>query len=136
VWGVGLLVKDGIPSACRGKQPDRFADRRLNVAVGDLNGDGREEIITGVGGGGGPHVKAFDGRTGAAVRSFYAFHSDFAGGVRVSARDLDGDNLADILTAAGPGGGPHVRAFRGDDGAELFSEFAFDPAYSGGVYVG
>ncbi|GAI33319.1 unnamed protein product, partial [marine sediment metagenome] len=32
----------------------------VNVAVGDLNNDGKEEIVTGAGVGGGPQVRIFD----------------------------------------------------------------------------
>jgi hypothetical protein len=40
-----------------------------------------------------------------------------------------------LVTGAGAGGGPHVRVFRGPDGVELFSFFAYDPGFIGGVRV-
>jgi hypothetical protein len=51
--------------------------------AGDVNGDGRDDIITGAGPGAGPHVKVFDGASGAEIQSFLAFPG-FAGGVSVS----------------------------------------------------
>jgi hypothetical protein len=106
------------------------------VAAGDLNADGRAEIITGPGPGGGPHVQAFDGQTLALVCSFFAYDPRYTGGVRVAARDLDGDDRVEMITGPGPGGGPQVKAFRGDDCTLLYSEFAFDPAFRGGIFVG
>ena len=56
-------------------------------------------------------MRAFSpaGGTPAEVANFYALAPAFAGGVHVAAADLTGDGVADILTGAGPGGGPHVR---------------------------
>ncbi len=73
----------------------------VNVAVGDLTGDGVPDIVTGAGAGGGPHVKVFDGVTGAEVRSFYAYDPSFTGGVSVAIGDVTGDGVADIVTGAG-----------------------------------
>src|SRR5205807_1367131 len=42
----------------------------VSVAVGDVNGDGTPDIITGSGPGGGPHIKVFDGVTGQVIASF------------------------------------------------------------------
>jgi hypothetical protein len=107
----------------------------VRVAAGDLNGDGRAEVITGAGAGGGPHVEAFDVATGQIVRSFMAYGADFRGGVFVGSGDVNGDGRADIITGAGAGGGPHVKVFDGDSLAVMQSFFAFDPTFTGGVTV-
>jgi hypothetical protein len=106
------------------------------VGLGDVTGDGLADIVTGVGLGGGPHVKVFDGLTGAEVRSFFAFDPGFRGGVTVRAGDVDGDGLADLVTGVGPGGAPHIKVFSGQDLSELQSFFAGDPDDRSGVFVG
>ncbi len=46
------------------------------------------------------------------------------------------DGTPDIITAVGPGGGPHIKVISGQDGAtELYSFFAYDAAFIGGMYV-
>lgn len=105
------------------------------VAAGDIDGDGDVDIITGAGAGGGPHVKAFDFNTLSPIQSFFAYVPAFTGGVTVGVADVDDNGTLDILTGAGAGGGPHVKAFDGVTGAELRSFFAYDPAFSGGVFV-
>src|SRR5207253_2172868 len=76
------------------------------VAAGDVNGDGKADIITGADSGGSPHVRVFDGGNGSELRSFLAFDAAFTGGVRVAAGDVNGDGKADIITGSGPGSGP------------------------------
>jgi hypothetical protein len=105
------------------------------VAAGDVNGDGVPDIITGAGAGGGPHIRVFDGVTHAVIREFFAYDAGFHGGVSVAAADVDGDGLADIITGAGPGGGPHVKVFSGADNHELYSFFAYSAGFTGGVFV-
>jgi uncharacterized delta-60 repeat protein len=105
------------------------------IAAADVNGDGKADIITGAGAGGGPHVEVFDGATGAPLQSYFAYDPAFTGGVRVAAGDLNGDGKADIITAAGPGGGPQIQVFDGVTGQSIQSFFAYDPAFTGGVYV-
>src|SRR5262249_13729960 len=91
-------------------------------------------IVTGADAGGGSHVKVFDPITGAATKSFFAYPG-FTGGVRVAAGDVNGDGVADIITGAGPGGGPHVKVFDGVSGTEIHSFYAYEAAFSGGVFV-
>jgi hypothetical protein len=105
------------------------------VAAGDVNGDGHADIYTGAGAGGGPHVRVVSGSNGASLHSFFAYHPAFVGGVRVAAGDIDGDGLSDILTAAGPGGGPHARGLSGLDLAEQASFFAYDFRFGGGFFL-
>ena len=71
------------------------------------------------------------------VASFYAYDPAFTGGVDVAAADVTGDGVAEIITGAGPGGGPHVRAFSLAGGVvtEVASFYAYDPAFTGGVHV-
>ena len=111
----------------------------VNVAAGDVNGDGVAEIITGAGPGGGPHVRAFSVKDGVAteVAGFYAYDPSFPGGVSVAAGDVNGDGVAEIITGAGPGGGPHVRAFTVAGGvvSEVAGFYAYDPTFPGGVSV-
>jgi len=81
-------------------------------------------------------VKVFDGVTNDEVRSFFAYAEQFAGGVSVRAGDTNADGFADIVTGAGPGGGPHLKVFSGEDGSELQSFFVGDPTSTAGVFVG
>lgn len=113
----------------------------LSLAYGDLNSDGVKDIIAAAGSGGGPHVKVFDGLSGNEIVSFYAYDSNFRGGVNVAAGDLNGDGKLELITGAGAGGGPHVKAFSlsfaGGFGTpqEVASFFAYDAGFRGGVSV-
>lgn len=107
----------------------------VRVAVGDVNGDGTQDIITAAGAGGGPHVRIFSGVDGASLGGFFAYGASFSGGVFVAAGDVNGDGRADIITGAGAGGGPHVRVFSGVDYSELMNYFAYTPQFTGGIFV-
>ncbi len=107
----------------------------LATAEGDINGDGVADFVTGAGPGGGPHVRAFSGTDGRALMGFFAYNGGFKGGVNVATGDVNGDGVTDIITGAGPGGGPHVKVFSGVDGSELYSFFAYNGGFKGGVHV-
>jgi hypothetical protein len=107
----------------------------VTVAAGDVNGDGRADIITGPAGGSPANVKVFDGTNQAVLHSFVAYDAQFTGGVFVASGDVNGDGRADIVTGAGAGGPPHVKVFSGATGAEMNSFFAFDVTFTGGVRV-
>ena len=107
------------------------------VATGDLNGNGRDEIITGTGQGSGPHVRTFN-YIGEEIFTpgFFPYDSAFRGGVRVGAGDLDGNGRQEILTVPGIGGGPQVRVFDRFGGPKVTNGFfAFDADFRGGTFL-
>jgi len=96
-----------------------------NVASGDLDGVGVDEIVTGAGPGEvyGPHVRGWRWDGGSVVTplpgvSFLAYGTN-RWGVNVACGDIDGDGHDEIVTGAGPGDvfGPHVRGWNVDGGA-------------------
>jgi hypothetical protein len=113
----------------------------IYVAAGDLDGDGKDDIITGVGPGGGPHVQAFTlgaGGTPISLTSFFAYDAGARAGMRVAtARLSPTDPATAIVTIPGPGSGAHVKAFRIVSGApsEVTSFFAYDGTFFGGGFV-
>jgi hypothetical protein len=114
------------------------------VAAGDIDGDGFAEVVLGGGPGGGPRVFALSGKDLLVGRrsqraNFFSGDPDDRSGVRVAARDLDGDDRAELLTGAGSGGvareylGRNVRP-TGQPGTAR--EFQGIPGFTGGVFVG
>ncbi len=105
----------------------------VNVAAGDIDGDGMDEIVTGAGPGAvfGPHVRGWnvDGGTSTSMNavSYFAYGTPKYG-VNVACGDIDGDGFDEIVTGAGPGSvyGPHVRGWNHDGG----SGTSADPAVS------
>ena len=89
------------------------------IALGDINRDGRADLVVGAGIGGGPRVAIYDGATLLSgtprrlVSDFFALDPDLRTGVFVTAADVDGDGRADLAYSVGPGGGPRVRVVAG-----------------------
>lgn len=108
----------------------------VHVAAGDVNGDGRADIVVGAGSGsGGGHVKVFNGNGLGEFRSFFAYPGTSVSGVHVAAGDINGDSLADIVVGPIQGVAPHVKVFDGASGDLIRSMFVFDTAFRGGVRV-
>jgi serralysin len=99
----------------------------VRVAAGDIDSDGFTDLITAAGPGGGPQVTIFSGKDSSVLQSYFAYDPKFHGGVYVGAGDVNGDGKADVITGAGPGGGPQVTVFSGANGGQVESFFAYSP---------
>ena len=73
----------------------------VNIAVGNVRGDGAAEIVLGAGQGGGPLVRVYDGVSLAPFANFLAtpMTAETTSGVKVSVSDLNRDLTSDVLTA-------------------------------------
>ena len=116
-----LAVLDGITQAVIVIPFDPFNDPNFVggafVAVGQIDGDGRGEIVVSPDLGGGPRVKVF-GFAGTPVlvpRADFLGIDDpnFRGGVRVAVGNVNADAFGEIAVAAGFSGGPRVALFNG-----------------------
>ena len=128
-----------------------------NVAVGDVNGDGFGDIVTGASAGN-PQVKVYDGKAiangtfnpanpdASLLTSFFAYGLNFNIGANVAVGDVNHDGFADIVTGA-TAGNPHVKVYDGKaiaqhtfdggnpDASLLASFFAFGLQFNIGAFV-
>jgi len=105
----------------------------VHVTTGDIDGDGKKEVITGPRAGSGAHVKVFK-LDGTLVKEFFAYNREFRGGIDVAAGNILGSGKDNIVTGPGPRGGPDVKVFK-DNGTQLSQFFAYDRANRSGVRV-
>ncbi|MEY2469265.1 MAG: hypothetical protein QOF21_1963 [Actinomycetota bacterium] len=110
----------------------------VSVGAGNVDGIGKDEIVTGPGYGGGPHVRVFDG-SGSLRQEWMAYDPAFGGGIHVAAGNTGGIGgigvgAADVVTAPIFTGGPHVRVF-GGNGALKSEWMAYSQSFTGGVSV-
>jgi hypothetical protein len=108
-------------------------NKGVNVAAGDVDNDGVEEIITGAGVGGGPRITVRK-LNQAPIQDYYVYDSAFRGGVDVTAGDLENDNTEEIIIGLGPGGPPRIRVLA-LDGTQKMSLLAYTGSFNGGVRV-
>ncbi len=122
--------------------PDYTGD--IPVAVGDVDGDGYDEIIAAYGADepNPARIMIFRGDgTLLANADFYGLEASFGFGARVAAGDFDGDGRAEIVVGAGPGSenSAAVRIFSYDRGmvrdTGLYA-VPFDSAYGLNVAAG
>jgi hypothetical protein len=107
------------------------------VAAGDLDGDGKAEIVASLDKGSQPLVRTFTGAMTSVNQEFLAFTNTFRGGSRVAIVNRTNEPGPLIAVGNGPGLPSQVKTFDGKtthfiDTVFVLSEFGFQ----GGVFVG
>jgi len=91
---------------CRAISPGFFAYRAtnrygVNVGAGDLNNDGKTEIVTSQGTGGKPLIRVYNKKgKRIAKKGFYAYNKSDTSGVMVGITDIDGNGTNEIITSS------------------------------------
>jgi hypothetical protein len=109
----------------------------LTVAAGDVDGDGKADVITGIASQGGPVVRVFNPLTHALLNNFLAYDPadpQYSGGINVGVSDFNGDGKAEIVVASRTQRAD-VRIFNGLTGALNTSVPAPYPTFNGGVFA-
>ncbi len=108
----------------------------ISVTAGDIDRDGKVEIV-------GAQldtreegwVKVYRyNKEKTAVSTFRAYAKDSNTGAWVRAKDIDGDDKADIITGGGDNGGPQIRGFTLKGYLKTIHFFAYDKKFRGGVW--
>ena len=114
----------------------------VNVAAGDIGGDGINEIVAATMSAE-SRVTVWNARTFQMVDNFFAYGQNdgltpFPGGVRVAIEDYNRDGRGDLITGAGATGFPHVRVWAVVRGKfkDVASYYATDASDLGGVHIG
>lgn len=108
----------------------------FNLAAGNLDGQGNDEIVVTYGAGAKPLIKIFN-FAGKLLSVFYAYDKNFKGGVKVAVANIDGrnnHNKEEIIVAPGPGMKSTIKVF--DNHAITKLKFdAYGSNWQGGANV-
>lgn len=104
----------------------------LELALGDINNDGKSEILVCPASGHEPQVKAYDSG-GKILEDYLAFGNNFRGGCFIAAANVNNFDGDETIVGTGYGGGPHIKVFK--YGLEQSGFFGFGQALRTGVRV-
>jgi len=95
-------------------------------------------IVTGLGQGGNSRVLGLNVMNPAAIDTVFsqiAFEPNYLGGARVGSVDVDGNGFDEIIVGAGKNRGPQVSLFDVLTQARIANFLAYDPTFTGGLFV-
>jgi len=106
------------------------------VAAGDINGDGKDEIVTGSGMNSTAHVRVFDGRGKFLGLSLFPFEQSHRSGVDVAVGNVDLGPSAEIIVSKATFGTPQVKVYKTDPSKRILGDFfAFPQTHRQGINV-
>jgi hypothetical protein len=105
-----------------------MADGQTRPACGDIDGDGRDEIVVGLGDAGGGYLEVFDDASAgyaylAWPRVNWGSYNSAGGETRPACGDIDGDGRDEIVVGLGDGGGGYLEVF--DDALGGYAHLAW-----------
>jgi len=104
-----------------------------SLAVGDVNGDGQDEIIVGAPAGFEPVVMVFNSN-GKLLNKFLAYDKKFRGGLNLAVANLDNNDQAEIMVVPAANSNGQVKIFNGI--GKLQKQFlAADKNFNGGLSI-
>lgn len=104
-----------------------------DIAVGDVTGNGKLNIVTVKGKGSKAAVRVYN-QNGKLFSKFLAFPKWFKNGGRITTGDIDGDGTDEIIVGSGPGITTRVKVFD-YEGNKLANMVVFKNPHKGGVDV-
>ena len=129
------IWKDGFKDRVKWMTFEKNFVQGADLASGDVDGDGKDEMIVGSGPGRSPEVRIYSA-VGIKKTQFNVFIPSFKGGVRVAVGDINGDGISEIVVAPGEGFEPLIYLY-GGDGKRIKKDgvYAYNKEFKGGVHV-
>ncbi len=106
----------------------------MNITLGDINSDGKDEIIIVPKEGSNP-INVYNYKGEKLDISFYPFSSNYHGEVKLTTGDINGDGLIEIITATGEGVRSEVRIFNNKGDLLPIQFFPFIDDFLGGINI-
>lgn len=115
---------------------DKLLTGGLNIAIGDIDGSGLNEIIVAPTVGLNSLVKVFNRNGSALPITFHPFKAEYTGGVSLTAADVDGDGNDEIVFGVLSQDESLVKVIKADPSQTVIGSFyAFPKNFKGGVNV-
>ncbi len=113
---------------------DKTMNSGIYVAAGDLDGDGKAEIVVGPQPGYKPEVRVFT-VNGQLISKFTAFESSYTGGVHVAVLPYHDGQAGSIVVGTGVGREPEVRVYNSAGTTVTMTWLPYNHSFGNGIPV-